>query len=103
MMPEQIKGYGNVKTGQIVFSKHGRDKGRAMIVVAGDGEYAYLVDGVLRLLSKPKKKKAKHIQITNTVVELTPVCGRALQDADIRKYLAGFLQSVNTCGEVYTV
>ena len=78
--------------GQIVFSKRGRDKGRAMIVIAADGEYAYLVDGVLRPLEKPKKKKAKHIQPTNNIVDLAPPCGRALQDADIRKYLAGFEQ-----------
>ena len=76
--------------GQIVFSKRGRDKGRAMIVIAADGEYAYLVDGKHRSLEKPKKKKAKHIQITHNIVDLVPPCGRALQDADIRKYLAGF-------------
>jgi len=78
--------------GQIVFSKQGRDKGRAMIVVSFDGEYANLVDGVVRLLDKPKKKKAKHIQSTKSIVNLIPACGRALQDADIRKYLAGFEQ-----------
>jgi len=75
--------------GQIVYSKRGRDKGNAMIVIAADGEYAYLVDGKSRLLDKPKKKKAKHIQITNNIVDLVPSCGRGLQDTDIRKYLAG--------------
>ena len=78
--------------GQIVFSKRGRDKGKAMIVIVFDGEYAYLVDGVLRLLEKPKKKKAKHIQPTKSIVDLVPPCGRALQDADIRKHLAEFVQ-----------
>ena len=76
--------------GQIVFSLRGRDKGKVMIVTAIDGEYVYLVDGKLRPLTKPKKKKAKHIQITNSIVDLTPPHGRVLQDADIRKYLAGF-------------
>ena len=74
--------------GQIVFSKQGRDKGRVMVIITVDGEYAYLVDGCTRRLVKPKKKKAKHIQITNQIVEMVPLCGRALQDADIRKYLA---------------
>jgi len=73
--------------GQIVFSKQGRDKGCAMVVVSVEGEYAYLVDGRLRRLAKPKKKKLKHIQITKDIVILVPPCGRALQDADIRKYL----------------
>ena len=76
--------------GQIVFSKKGRDKGRAMVVYQIEDEYAYLVDGSLRLLQKPKKKKIKHIQPTNTVVDMVPTCGRALQDADIRKYLQGY-------------
>jgi len=79
-----------MKMGQIVFSKQGRDKGKAMIVIAAQGEYAYLADGKLRLLKKPKKKKAKHIQPTKEIVNLAPACGRALQDADIRKYLAGY-------------
>ncbi|MCL2378378.1 MAG: hypothetical protein FWC77_04540 [Defluviitaleaceae bacterium] len=61
-----------------------------MIVIATDGEYASLVDGNRRPLERPKKKKAKHIQITNNIINLMPPCGRALQDADIRKYLAGF-------------
>ena len=76
--------------GQIVISKRGRDKDMAMIIIAIDGEYAFLVDGVLRPLDKPKKKKAKHIQLTKNIVNLVPSCGRTLQDADIRKHLAGF-------------
>lgn len=81
--------------GQVVISKRGRDKGRAMIVINAnnldildkEGEYVYLVDGVVRTLSKPKKKKVKHVQPTNTVVDLE-CCGlRGLQDADIRKLL----------------
>ena len=79
-----------MKTGQIVFSKRGRDKGRAMVVLLAEGEYTFLVDGQRRLLANPKKKKTKHIQITNIIVDLTPPCGRALQDADIRKFLASF-------------
>ena len=74
--------------GQIIIPKRGRDKGRAMIIVAVNGDYAYLADGVTRLLEKPKKKKFKHIQLTNTVLDLTIPSGRALQDADIRKFLA---------------
>ena len=65
-----------------------------MIIIAVDGEYAYLVDGKRRLLERPKKKKAKHIQATNNIVTLMPPCGRALQDADIRKHLAGFVSMV---------
>jgi len=79
-----------MKPGQIVISKQGRDKGYAMVILTMDREYVYLADGNRRRLEKPKKKKIKHIQITNTIVDLNPPCGRALQDADIRKFLANF-------------
>jgi len=78
--------------GTIVFSKKGRDKGRAMVVLESDGKYLTLADGKIRTLEKTKKKKQKHVQPTNTVIELKPTCGRVLQDADIRKGLREFLE-----------
>ena len=79
--------------GQVVFSKSGRDKGIAFIVVAEEGEYAYLVDGKLRTLDKPKKKKHKHIQVTYHVDD--ELAGKLtnkqyLNDADFRKALHAF-------------
>jgi len=71
---------------RIVFSKRGRDKGKAFVVVNADNEYVYLVDGRLRTLDKPKKKKIKHVQPTNHIADMT-TNGRALQDADVRKQL----------------
>ena len=76
--------------GTIVFSKKGRDKGKAMVVLSSESEYLYLVDGKLRTLDKPKKKKVKHVQPTNTQAEMQTTEGRALQDADIRKQLKNF-------------
>ena len=60
-----------LKIGQIVISKAGRDKGNIFVVFAleGNGEYALLVDGRTRLLERPKRKKHKHIQPTNAVDE----------------------------------
>jgi len=75
--------------GQIVISKRGRDKNRAMIVLNVSEGYLMLVDGSFRTLKRPKKKKIKHIQPTNYVVDLTTE-GRALQDADIRNHLSAF-------------
>ena len=77
----------DIQTGQVVFSKQGRDKGNVMIVINTEAEYVYLVDGKLRTLDKPKKKKIKHIQPTNHIADLK-TDGRALQDADIRKQLS---------------
>jgi len=78
--------------GQVVFSKSGRDKGKALVVFDVQDEYLYLVDGKLRTLDKPKKKKLKHVQPTNHVACLA-TDGRALQDADIRKILKAYLSS----------
>ena len=76
--------------GQVVISKCGRDKGLALVVLSTEGEYAFIVDGKLRTLVKPKKKKVKHLQLTNTFVDLDCAGGRGLQDADIRKLLQLF-------------
>ena len=100
-----------MQIGQVVYSKKGRDKGRALVVMGVEGEYVFLADGQLRPLNKLKKKKAKHTQLTHTVIaEVTATSSigqepghsegmafceqkRAeggLTDADIRKWLAPF-------------
>jgi len=78
--------------GQIVFSKRGRDKGMAFIVLSTQGEYLYLADGKLRPQEKPKKKKLKHVQPTNTVstVVVAAMDSGRLLDSDLRKALAEF-------------
>ena len=60
----------DVEIGQVVKSKSGRDKGRIFLVyeVIGNG-YVNIVDGDLRKLDKPKKKKIKHFSIYNTVLD----------------------------------
>ena len=59
----------DLKIGQIVKSKSGRDKGRLFIIYEiVDNQYVKLVDGDLRKLENPKLKKVKHLTIYNTVV-----------------------------------
>ena len=56
--------------GQIVRSKAGRDKGLCFVVYdTVDANYVLLVDGDLRKIANPKKKKNKHLQPFNTVIE----------------------------------
>ena len=55
--------------GQIVCSKSGRDKGYFMVVVNKDDNYLYVCDGKERPLERPKRKNAKHLSLTNTVLE----------------------------------
>lgn len=79
--------------GQIVFSKSGRDKGLAFIVLDYDESYVYITDGKLRKLEKPKRKNRVHIQPTNYVV--TDIMnklenGLHIMNSDIRKALAEY-------------
>lgn len=79
--------------GQIVFSKSGRDKGRAFIVYDYNDDYVFIVDGDLRKLEKPKKKKKIHIQISKKIDEDIKVKlenKSYILDSDIRKALAKY-------------
>jgi ribosomal protein L14E/L6E/L27E len=76
--------------GQVVYSKSGHDKGLAFIIVDVQEGYVILADGKLRKLEHPKRKKIKHVQITNIVVENIKKKledGSYLLDADISKAL----------------
>jgi len=56
--------------GRVAFSKAGRDKGRLLMVVKIlDEDFVMAADGELRKLEKPKKKRIKHLQYTDFVVE----------------------------------
>ena len=72
--------------GEIVRSKAGRDRGRAFVVwKILDAEYMLLVDGRLRTLERPKKKKRRHLlKASETRMELSD----RLNNADFRKFLS---------------
>ena len=74
-----------IQRGSVVYSKAGHDQGKLFLVIRTDGEYAFLADGKVRKLDKPKKKKQKHLQGTNLCITL---CEDSLTDAEIRKALA---------------
>lgn len=60
----------DLKVGQVVKSKAGRDKGKIFIIQEiTDDKYVMICDGKLRKISKPKKKKSKHLIAYNTVFE----------------------------------
>ena len=52
-----------VETGMLAKSKAGHDKGHLYVIYDVDETYVYLVDGEIRTIDKPKKKKRKHVQI----------------------------------------
>lgn len=81
----------NVKVGQIVKSIQGRDKGRNFVVIGEfDQDHILIADGKLRKVSKPKKKKLKHIAKYNVISEEireSIMSGRRLNNAFIKKEL----------------
>ncbi len=59
-----------VKVGQLVRSRAGRDRGRYFLVTkAIDDQFVLICDGELRRLEKPKKKKIKHLDILPVCIE----------------------------------
>ncbi|MGN0651578.1 MAG: hypothetical protein ACI4KN_01135 [Gemmiger sp.] len=54
--------------GQLVRSKAGRDKTRTFAVLDVEGEMLMIADGFHRSVENPKRKKAKHVAPTATVI-----------------------------------
>ena len=50
-----------LKIGGFAVSKAGHDLGEIYVIIQMDHEYVYLVDGKIRTISRPKKKKKKHV------------------------------------------
>ncbi|MBQ7986758.1 MAG: KOW domain-containing RNA-binding protein [Clostridia bacterium] len=73
-----------IERGSLVYSIAGRDKGNLFLVLKRDGDFVYLADGDMRKLENPKKKKIKHTNKTNTLLELD---FDNISNSDIRKIL----------------
>ena len=59
----------DIARAQVVKSRTGRDKGRIFLIIdIIDDENVFIVDGDLRKLDKPKKKKIKHLIVYNTIL-----------------------------------
>lgn len=77
----------------IVSSLAGRDKGRLFIVMETEPDFVYLVDGKLRKLEAPKKKRRKHVAFAGLLGDR--LAGKILRDdkvlnSEIRRALAEF-------------
>ncbi len=80
--------------GIIVRSKAGRDKGDLFVVLKTEGEFAFIANGELRKVDRPKKKKLKHLQKTGYVSEFIrnklETMGK-VTNSELRKALAEYL------------
>ena len=90
----------NSHIGEIVYSKSGRDSNRNFIVIGIlNEEYVYIVDGSLRTIDKPKKKKIKHLVFSGRVSEELRelvLSGQNISNSMVKS----FLQSEDTNKEV---
>ena len=62
-------GIQQIETGMLAKSKAGHDKDACYVILKADDLYAWLTDGRLKPIEKPKKKKRKHIQVVYTIPE----------------------------------
>ena len=73
------------EVGMLARSKAGHDKGHVYVIFEVDEAYVYLVDGSIRTIDKPKKKKKKHVQIICEKHELSKI-----DDVGIKRILKLF-------------
>ena len=73
------------KIGMIVRSAAGHDRGNFLVITAVEGDFAFIADGKERKLVKPKKKRLKHLKLTNTVIDTDN-----LTDKGLRKIISSF-------------
>ena len=66
---------GVLKTGDVVFVRQGKNKGKIFVVVGIESETrVFIADGSKYSVGKPKKKNVKHLQ--RTLMNLEDVAGR---------------------------
>lgn len=58
-----------IEEGMLAKSIAGHDQGRLYVIIRVEAEYVWLVDGILRTVDKPKKKKIRHIQVIHQYAE----------------------------------
>lgn len=86
--------------GCVVLSTAGRDKGRYFIVLDIEDNYVSIVDGKLRRVESPKRKKIKHLMyvgmISNKNLLYKIETGITLEDSEVRKAMNLFLTEEET-------
>lgn len=80
-----------LQVGRIVLSKAGRDEGRKFVVLEEiDDDFVLVANGALRTVSRPKKKRRRHLRATEKVAQdiATRIAnGEAVEDHMLRKAL----------------
>ncbi|HHW29272.1 MAG TPA: RNA-binding protein [Syntrophomonadaceae bacterium] len=87
-----------IKVGQLVCSKRGRDRGRFYFVLEiKDDTFVYLVDGEKRRMDNPKPKNIRHLKVYPVVAEELAQeweAGKNPGNSQVRKIIAQFKQNL---------
>jgi len=85
--------------GRYAWSKSGRDKDRLFIIIGiYDDQHVLIADGEYRRVENPKKKKLKHLNITNSTAEeirALVTMKKKLVNADLQKAISNYLNKYN--------
>lgn len=88
----------DIVIGQIVKSKAGRDKGRIFLVTnILDDKFVEIVDGDLRKIDSPKKKKIRHLIVYNSTIKDYKAKienGDKINNAYVRKILDAYNKEI---------
>jgi ribosomal protein L14E/L6E/L27E len=84
-----------MQVGSVVYSKQGRDIGRAYVIVAQAEKegYVWVVDGEVRTLAKPKIKNTRHLRYKGEDLEALAakfVEGKQVFDSEIKSALRAY-------------
>jgi len=87
--------------GSFALSKAGRDSDKPYVIFHIDNEYVYLVDGIIRTIDRPKKKKKKHVVMLDQFDTFLAdkVKNNTAKNEEIKRALK-LLQSGNSSKEV---
>ena len=73
------------EVGMLARSKAGHDKGHVYVIYNIEEAYVYLVDGIIRKIENPKRKKRKHVQVICEKHDMT-----GMDDVGIKRILKLF-------------
>ena len=80
-----------IQSGSVVRSTAGRDQGRLFVVTEEiDQDYVMMVNGALRGVERPKRKRRKHLKPTGQIIQTIPQrirSGEPIENAEIRSWL----------------
>mgnify|MGYP000975982831 CR=1 FL=1 len=91
-----------VKLGEIVLSKAGRDKGSFFVVMSIDGDYVQICDGRKRKIDSMKRKKIKHLSLGighSDYIEGKLSSGHKVTNSEIRRELDEYSSASYSEGE----